>query len=1147
MLPADSQTLHDRYRLLEPLGAGGMGAVYRAADRLTGQTVALKRVLVAPSELAFNSRSDTADFPVMLAREFQILASLRHPNIVSAIDYGFDAQEQPFFTMKLLESPRSITHAAVDQTPDEKMRLLLELFSALAYLHRRGILHRDLKPGNVLVTGGGQVQLLDFGLALGARSQMDMSTTAGGTLAYMAPELFSEEPPSVASDLYAAGVIAYEIFKGQPPFAHAHIAGLITAILNRQPDVTGIDEPIAGVLRKLLAKHPADRYGSVEETVEALCRAAGLPLPAESGAVRDSFLQASQFVGRDEEFDQLLRAMGETMAGRGSAWLVGGESGVGKSRLLDEIRIRALVRGALVLRGQAVAEGGLSYQLWREPLRRLLLSAPVEDTDAAILKEVVPDIGALLGRSIPDAPPMDGQARQRRLVGAVTSLFRRHTGPVLLLLEDLHWAEESLAVLKPLAGITGEMRLLIVATYRDEERPNLPDELPGFRQITLQRLSPESVHVLSASMLGEAGRQPAVVELLQRETEGNAFFLVEVVRALAEEAGRLTDIGRTTLPQRVLAGGVQQVVRRRLGRLPESARPLLKRMAVAGRELDEAVLKYLAGRLHVDTEAWLTACANAAVINSQDGKWRFAHDKLREAILTELSPDERPALHREVAQTVEAAHPNDPEYAGTLVYYWREAGDPQRERHYIHVAYEAARRVGNYRDMLAYAERLLELPQPDNPREQTKAKLALARAYENIQRADEALVLFNEVIGTARAQADQETLIEALRVLGIMQWTQGKLDDAMSNLQEALDISLQSRGDPAVIGKIYQSLGTIYLIRAQYEEAVRYYEQAYGLLATTDPATASGTLMNWGVVYERKGQINNALANYEKALEGFRALGDRYGQGISLANIGLAYHLIGEFETEKGYLQQYLTISRELGSPLHESMAFNNLGTLDRDEGNYDSAMSHFQRVLEMEATAGENYYTANNYQARGIVYRLQGDLEAALQDFETAVEKADSLQNGICMYSARCQAAQIHLIFNRLPEALALVEAADGHSPENSTVSQHLGVVLARLNRLEEARTRFQFVVQDAEKALEQTPNLYDASYLRAYALAALALVTPEDTSLLARAHEAYRAAHAQIQTKGVIDEQLFMLDLLEPLDSDGRLTDIRLLLKSK
>jgi tetratricopeptide (TPR) repeat protein len=741
---------------------------------------------------------------------------------------------------------------------------------------------------------------------------------------------------------------------------------------------------------------------------------------------------------------------------------------------------------------------------------------------------------------------MDGQARQRRLVGAVVSLFQRHTGPVLLLLEDLHWAEESLAVLKTLTGIIGKMRLLIVATYRNDERPNLSDELAGFRQITLQRLSPESVHELSVSMLGEAGRQPAVIELLQRETEGNAFFLVEVVRALAEEAGRLSDIGRITLPQRVLAGGVQRVVLRRLERVPEDARPLLKRMAVAGRELDEAVLKHLAGNISIDSEAWLTDCANAAVINAQDGKWRFAHDKLREAILSELSAQERPVLHREVAQAVEATHTNDPEFASILAYHWREAGEPTQERQYVQLAYEAARRVSNYRDMLAYAERLRELPQPDEPREQAKVKLSLARAYENVQRSNEALSLFQEIIDAARAESDQEILVEALRALGTMQWTQGKMDEAMSNLKEALDISLQSQGDPALIGKIYQSVGTIHLIRAQYEEAISYYEQAYALLSNTDPATASGTLMNWGVLYERKGQINNALANYERALDGFRRLGDRYGQGISLANIGLAYHQIGEFQTEKGYLQQYLTIARELGSPLHEMMAFNNLGTLDRDTGDYVNAQALYQRVLDIEATAGENYYTANNYQARGIVYRLQGNLEAALKDFETAIEKADSLQNGICMYSARCQAAQIHLIFNRLTEALALVEEADQRSPETSTVSQHRGIVLARLNRLEEARMCFQFVKQDAEKSLEQTPNLYDAKYLRAYALAALALITPEDDTSLVRAQDAYRAAHAQIHTKGVIDEQLFMLDLLEPLDRDGRLTDIRLMLKS-
>src|SRR5258707_1825583 len=159
-----------------------------------------------------------------------------------------------------------------------------------------------------------------------------------------------------------------------------------------------LDKDLADVLNRLLDKSAGQRYASADETISALCAATSQPIPAEDAALRESFLQAAQFVGREAEFARLKTALDETIGGHGSAWLVGGESGVGKSRLLDELRTRSLVAGALVLRGQAVEGGGLPYQLWRDPARRLALSTSLTDLEAGIVKEVVPDIGALLER-----------------------------------------------------------------------------------------------------------------------------------------------------------------------------------------------------------------------------------------------------------------------------------------------------------------------------------------------------------------------------------------------------------------------------------------------------------------------------------------------------------------------------------------------------------------------------------------------------------------------------------------------------------------------------------------------------------------------------------------------------------------------------
>src|SRR5262249_1280627 len=142
-------------------------------------------------------------------------------------------------------------------------------------------------------------------------------------------------------------------------------------------------------------------------------------------------------------------------------------------------------------------------------------------------------------------------------------------------------------------------------------------------------------------MLGDAGRHEQIVSLLQRETEGNVFFIVEIVRALAEEAGQLDNVGRMTLPRTIFAQGIKTVVQRRLARVPASARPLLEVAAVAGRELDLQVLK-LVGAASLETsdstsqiESWLNACADATVLEVQDNRWRFTHDKLREGLLND--------------------------------------------------------------------------------------------------------------------------------------------------------------------------------------------------------------------------------------------------------------------------------------------------------------------------------------------------------------------------------------------------------------------------------------------------------------------------------------------------------------------------------
>src|SRR6185369_9787490 len=181
------------------------------------------------------------------------------------------------------------------------------------------------------------------------------------------------------------------------------------------------------------------------------------------------------------------------------------------------------------------------------------------------------------------------------------------------------WAREGLDVLQRLSRAVSGLPLLIIGSFRDDERPNLPDKLTEMRLLKLNRFDERGIAALCESMLGDTGRKPEVVELAQRETEGNVFFLIEVVRTLAEEAGQLEAIGTTTLPHSVFSGGIKKIVQRRLNRVPPTAFPLLQTAALIGRQLDLRLLRRLDSS--VELAEWLTACSDAAVLEVQEERW----------------------------------------------------------------------------------------------------------------------------------------------------------------------------------------------------------------------------------------------------------------------------------------------------------------------------------------------------------------------------------------------------------------------------------------------------------------------------------------------------------------------------------------------
>nr|NIV48173.1 protein kinase [Gammaproteobacteria bacterium] len=393
------------YRLIEKLGEGGMGAVWRAVDTSLDREVAIK---VLPE-------SGLASRDPMLARferEAKLLASLNHANIAAV--YGLhEADGSHFIAMELVagEDLAQRIHRG-PLSIDDALQISVQVAEALAAAHDRGVIHRDLKPANVMLTPDGTVKVLDFGLAkrtLTSDGEVDTTQSIGltrdgvvlGTVPYMSPEQIEGRAVDHRADLFSFGVVLYELVTGVRPFRGDSVPALISSILRDDPPpVHAVREHLPAslgrIIERCLAKQPALRWADARELAVALREAPDAP-PAHGigGATRQPF------VGRDYERAELDAALDHAKSGRGALILLGGEPGVGKTRLAAEVLADGRARGFLALTGHAYEEGGAPHVTVMEILE-------------GMVREVPPDaLRAMLGDSAGEISRILPELRQR--------------------------------------------------------------------------------------------------------------------------------------------------------------------------------------------------------------------------------------------------------------------------------------------------------------------------------------------------------------------------------------------------------------------------------------------------------------------------------------------------------------------------------------------------------------------------------------------------------------------------------------------------------------------------------------------------------------------------------------------------------------
>ena len=1050
---------NQRYQIESELGRGGMGVVYHAQDTLLKRAVAVK-LLGKASEAALDTEARAR-----LLHEARSAAQLNHPNIVSIYDAG-EADGSPFIVMEFVQGESLRTYKL--QTFDEIIEVARQVCQALQHAHEHEIIHRDLKPGNVMLTKDGRVKLTDFGLARSVASRITTDGAFVGTIYYLPPEQAMGKPIDGRTDLYALGVMLYELTTGRLPFDADNPLAIISQHLHAPvvpPSTFRADLPpeLERIILRLLAKDPNDRFATAGEMILRLDEMNGAhlaqPGPLAVSETPDAIvllekLARGRLIGRHSDVAQLRETWKTAQQGRSRLVLISGEPGVGKTRLAHELAVYAGLNGGIVLQGGCYEYEATTPYL---PLIEALRDWVAEQNPDALrvqlgplaseLARLAPEIETKLGGVEPN-PSLSPNEERLRLYDHVTRFLQRLAGGhgLLLFIDDIHWADQgTLALLHYLMRNLRTTPLLVLATYREVELDRthpFADALVEWNRerlalrVQLGRLSRQEVGEFLEALFGQTGISGEFTDAVFKETEGNPFFVEEVIKSLIEQGQIYRQEGRwqrqelhdLTIPQ-----SVKETIGRRLNRLSTACLDVLHTAAALGKRFG---FEELAAVSTVDEDQLLDALDEAAAVQlvraENDGVFVFTHDKIREVLYEELNPIRRRRLHRRIGEGLERL---------------LGAGDSCAECYIQDLAHHFVE-AGEYEKGLRYSIRSAE-------------------EADRIYAHDEALHYYAHALECVEALDEPELLADLYERMGIVHIHRGSHTQAIENLQQALKLasSKDKRAELNVqIGEVYTTLAD--------ERSRPYLQAALDELDTERQANFKArALTHLGRFHHFRTEWDQGVEYYQKALQLAEPLDDAYTLTWLYAYLAGIYQQQGpqHMPTSMDWARRCIQFGQRKNYPLAEALGYEFLAEDAFVVCAWRDAIAYGLKDYEIGERIGSQDRMGWGQASIAHGYEGIGDLPAARTAANLAVEIAERIGDTRLRIFATQRRAQIladlgarEAAFADAEQALALARQINVQQAYNWAIGS-LGAVQAAFSeweRLEETSDLWQELI---------------------------------------------------------------------------------------
>jgi tetratricopeptide (TPR) repeat protein len=721
-------------------------------------------------------------------------------------------------------------------------------------------------------------------------------------------------------------------------------------------------------------------------------------------------------VGRERELADAAALWRKAVAGEGGVLLISGEPGIGKTRLVQEIATRAEVSGGRVLAGECFAEGGAPYTPVAQIIRAALtdgLNLNLPDLVVADLITIAPDLRTRYP-DVPPNPPLDPAAEQQRLFESVVAFCNAVTdqAPLLLFLDDVHWADSgTLYLLRHLARRMSRRRSLIVAGYREVElggsRP-FHDVLLDLNRarlanrLKLSRLDRKQTHDLLAALFAEE-ITPEFLDGIYRETEGNPFFIEEVVRELVESGKLYFQDGRWVRPsmeELEIPQSVRVAIQARVANLPEEAQKALQLAAILGREFD---FETLAETSESDEDALIDAleCARDAQLiedlESRGGEWfSFVHALVPAALRENLSGLRRGRLHRRAASAIEKLRPEDYE---ALAYHYGETGDETRALVYIIQAADRALATYANHDAENHYRAALEIVEMTTPQAEEGAPLlyGLGEALFRQGRSEEALHTWREAIALYQSLGDDDRVARLYaRSARAAWWNAGDAPRGLALAREGL-AAVEGMPDTVGLAALIHETGRACHFNMLPDEAIPYCQRALEMAKRlNDVELQAEILATLGLAYAGARQFDASIAALTKAVKLAESAGLISSAGRAHHNLGgrLVYSM-GDLQAGRDHLLRGVEFDQRAGTPTIQFYSLSITTLPFFFLGDFVAVEKMLPRLRQLlETVADPESYQLWLRTVEALLLRYRGDLSRSVQILTACHEEARQQSN---------------------------------------------------------------------------------------------------------------------------------------------------------